>query len=72
MAGHHTGDVVPRVGQQLEHTNQHGVVAQHVFIGHGLAQRHNLVAVMPGQVVAGAVGRILVRNWGAAERTTDS
>ena len=52
----HAGDLVARVRQQLEHADEHAVVAKNVFLGHGLSKRHDLIAVVPGQVVGRAVG----------------
>ena len=48
-----------RVGQQLEDADQHPVVAQQVLVGDALAQRHDLVAIVAGDVVGRAVGLVV-------------
>ena len=40
----HAGDLAAGLSQQLEHADQHAVVAQQVLIRDGLVQRHQLVA----------------------------
>src|SRR3569623_443565 len=49
--GVHRRDLRTRVGQQLEHADQHAVVAILVFLGDALLQWHHLVAQVAGDGV---------------------
>ena len=52
------GDALARLGQQREHVDLHGVVAQQRFVRDDLAQRQHLALVVPRDVVARAVAAI--------------
>ncbi len=54
-----------RVGEQLEDADQHAVVAQHVFVEHTFSQRHDLVEVVPRDVVRRAVRAVGLAHFGA-------
>jgi hypothetical protein len=49
-------DALARIGQKFEHAREHAVVAQQVFFGDRLPQRHDLVAVVTRQVEPRAIG----------------
>ena len=51
-------DLGPDVGKQLEGAGDHAVVAEGRFFLDLVAQRHDVVAVVPGDLVARAVGLI--------------
>src|SRR3990167_2226654 len=51
-------DLLAGIGQQVEHADEHAVVAKLVLFGDALAQRHYLVAVMAGNVMSAAVAQV--------------
>ncbi|CAJ7226688.1 Uncharacterised protein [Burkholderia pseudomallei] len=63
--GVHRADLIARVGKQLEHADEHAVVAQQHLVGNRLAQRHDLVAIVLRDVVARHVRRVRFAHFGA-------
>src|SRR5574343_1676214 len=54
----HATNLRPRIGQEIEDTDQHAVVAQHALVGNALVERNDLIAVMRCDVVIGTIGVI--------------
>ena len=52
------GDALARFGEQREHVDLHGVVAQQRFVRDDLAQRQDFALIVAGDVVGGAIGTI--------------
>src|SRR5271154_6392425 len=48
-------DLAARIGQQVENTDERGVVAQQVLRSHRLADRHHLIALLPRNLESCAV-----------------
>ena len=55
---HDAGGLRARIGQQLEHADQHAVVAQQVFLADALLRGQDVIAVVRSHIPGGAVGRI--------------
>ena len=65
MAAVRRGNALPRLGEQREDVDLHGVVAQQRFVRDDLAERQDLALVMRRDVVGRAIDAVGIARFGA-------